>query len=359
MNNKIKILFVLNHFQFSDGVAATLRSLIQNIDKNKYELHLLPLYKLDHNFLKPVESMVTVHRGFGFYFRGMSALISKIPLKWLYHFFVKDKYDIEVAYQYGLSTKMISISPNPNKICWMHTYDSNLTLRSSYCKFPKIVNVAKIGSDKLHNEGFSQADYCYNIIDEENIIKQASEFNSVPTTSKKIVITVCRIDPDKAILRQIKCIEKISGIDNKYEFWIVGNGTDFPVVQDYVSRHRLESYIKLFGSQNNPYKYLVNASLYFCGSLREGFSTACQEAAILGIPVVSTDVDGAKELIEIAECGEVIPNNEEAITERLTAILSDNELIKHWKEIAQNTKSKFFKENRIAKIEKVLIETLF
>ncbi len=350
---KKKILFVLNHFQFSDGVASTLRSLIMNIDPNRYDIHLLPLFRLDRKFLEPVCERVTLHRGFGFYFRGLSKLVDLVPLRLLYRLLVRDKYDLEVAYQYGLPTKMISISPNPHKICWMHTYDSNLILKIYYQKYPKIVNVARIGSEKLHKEGFCQADYCYNIIDEDYIARKASESN-IPTTSKKVVVTVCRIDPDKAMLRQIECIERIHGIDKKYEFWIVGSGTDFSVIQDYVSDHDLDSYIKLFGNQTNPYKYLANASLYFCGSLREGFSTACQEAAILGVPIVTTEVDGAKELIEIADCGEVIPNDEQAITERLTAILSDNNLMNQWKKTAIANRHRFYKQPRIEKIEQTL-----
>lgn len=358
---KKKILFVLNHFQFSDGVAATLRSLIMNINMNNFEIHVLPLYKCDREFVKPIESKVTIHKGIGFYFRGLSKLINKIPLNILYLFFIKEKYDIEIAYQYGLPTKMISVSPNKNKICWMHTYDATLTLKDYYKKFPKIINVAKIGCDKLRKEGFSQVDYCYNIIDEDDLIRKACEpLDILPSrVGKKVIATVCRIDPDKAILRQIKCIESIAETASKYEFWIIGDGSEFLKIQTYLKDHGLNSFIKLLGRQNNPYKFLNKADLYLCASLREGFSTACQEAAILGIPVVSTNVDGAQELVEMAGCGEVIPNNEQSIIYRLSSILTDDSLISTWKRVADINKVKFYKQPRIAKIETILDQYLF
>lgn len=357
---KKKILFVLNHFQFSDGVAATLRSLVLNLNQDMYDIHILPLYKCDKEFCEPIKGLAKIHKGIGFYFRGLSAIISKIPLKWLYRIFVREKFDLEIAYQFGLSTKIISISSCANKICWMHTYDTPLILKNFYKKFPKIINVAKVGSEKLKNEGFFQSDYCYNIIDEEYIKNKATEkILEIPQNkNRKIVITVCRIEADKAILRQIECIERIQNIEKSYEFWIVGGGSEFLKAQKYVSDHNLSSYIKLLGPQNNPYKYLANADLYLCASLSEGFSTACQEAAILGIPVITTDVDGAQELIDLAECGCVIPNNKKDIINKLSDILTNNSLISSWQDTAKNTCYHFYKAARINKIEQVLADSI-
>lgn len=356
MSNRIKILFVLNHFQFSDGVAATLRSLIQNIDKDKYELHLLPLYKLDHDFLTPVESMVKVHRGFGFYFRGMSVFISRIPLKWLYKLLIREKFDLEVAYQYGLSTKIISISPNPNKICWMHGYDSDMVLREYYKRFARIISVSQIGSKKLFSEGFVNSDYCYNIIDEQNILEKSAEQISISKSKRYLIVTICRLSPEKALLREIKCILRANEIMPNFELWIIGDGAERETLETYIESNHLSDSIKLLGQQHNPYKYLKEADLYLCGSLHEGFNTACQEAAILGIPVVSTDVDGAEELIDLAGCGEVIPNDEQAITECLTAILFNDNLVSSWKQIAFANRHRFYKQSRIKKIETELLK---
>jgi len=354
MNNKIKILFVLNHFQFSDGVAATLRSLIQNIDKDKYELHLLPLYKLDHDFLKPVESMVKVHRGFGFYFRGMSAFISRIPLKWLYKLLIREKFDLEVAYQYGLSTKIISVSPNPNKICWMHGYDSDMVLREYYKRFARIISVSQIGSKKLSAEGFVNSDYCYNIIDEQNILEKSAEQISISKSKRYLIVTICRLSPEKALLREIKCILRANEIMPKFELWIIGDGAERETLETYIESNHLSDSIKLLGQQHNPYKYLKEADLYLCGSLHEGFNTSCQEAGILGIPVVSTEVDGAQELIDIMGGGRVVPNSEEGILSIFDEIIRNPSLLDSWKMIVENNKTKLYKKPRIKKIEDTL-----
>lgn len=147
--NKKKILFVLNHFEFSNGVASTLRSLIDNLDQDKFEVHILPLYKYDAEFIEPIKEKVTVHSGFGLYFRGLDKAVDVCPKKLLYKLLVRDNYDLEVAFQFGISTKMISSSPNPNKVCWMHGYDTNMVLRKFYHKFLQIICVSKIGKSKL------------------------------------------------------------------------------------------------------------------------------------------------------------------------------------------------------------------
>lgn len=62
-----------------------------------------------------------------------------IPPRRIYKKFIKEKYDLEVAFQFGIPTKCIAVSENPHKLCWMHTYDANMVLRDYYKKFPKVV----------------------------------------------------------------------------------------------------------------------------------------------------------------------------------------------------------------------------
>lgn len=353
---KKKVLFVTNHFRFSNGVASVLRSLIANLDMTKYDVSLLAIYDFNEEFAAPIMDRIKVVKGFGFYFRGFDKLINLIPNKMLYKHFVKDKYDLEVAFQFGVPTKMIAASDNPHRICWMHTYDEKMVLKEYYKKYPLVVNVARIGTEKLIKEGFneSKCDYCYNIIDEENINRLSEETSDINCKKGKCIITVARLAPDKGFLRYLNCISDIVKIFTDVEFWIVGDGSERPKMEEFISTNNLQNNVRLLGAQTNPFKYVKNADLYFCCSYREGFSTACQEAAILGIPVMSVAVDGAAELIEEAGCGKVIPNSEQAITEELVAYLRDPELAEKWKIEAKRNKMKFYKSERIRKIEAIL-----
>lgn len=351
--NKIKVLFVLNHLQFSDGVAATLLSLVRNINMDDFDIHILPLYKHDSAFTEPIKEIATIHRGIGCYFKGLSTLLSFFPLKWLYRFWIKGNYDMEIAYQFGMSTKILSVSPNQKKICWMHGFDNGMILKKYYKKFLKVISVSKIGSKKLKTEGLN-SDYCYNIIDECNIYNKSKEPAVISKSKQYLLITICRLSPEKALLREIECIKNANIGHKRFELWIIGDGPEKEKIQKYIDSNNIGDSIKMLGQQDNPHKYLTKADLYLCGSLNEGFNTACQEAAILGIPVVSTDVDGAEELIKITEAGRVVPNSKDGIQSVFNEIIENPSLLDTWKMNAENNKIKLYKDARIKKIENIL-----
>ena len=77
----------------------------------------------------------------------------------------------------------------------------------------------------------------------------------------------------------------------------------------------------------------------------------------MGLPVVSVDVDGAKELVELANCGMVVANSEQGITESLIGMAENYDVV-GWKKTAMTSRSLFFKQPRIEKIEKTLDSVL-
>lgn len=353
---KKRILIAVNHFEYSNGVATALRNMLANINYQKYEITLLPIYKFDHEFAEPIIDKIRVINGFGLYFRGLDKIVNLIPLKILYRFLIKEKYDIEVSYQYGVPTKLIAHSTCNNKACWIHTYDEGLTLRKYYEKYKQLVTVAKAGYEKLIKDGMNPAacTYCYNIIDQDMIYSKVSEDVGRDTKGKTIFVTVARIDHDKAFERLFKCIRNIQDkIKNKAEFWVIGGGSEEIQLRRYIKDENLDDTIIMFGSQTNPYKYMAKADLYLCASYREGFSTSCQEAAILGIPVISTKVDGAEELVSLSKAGCIIENNEDGIINGILYAIENRKETERWKKEAQNNKTLFYKEHRISMIEQL------
>ena len=78
---KKKILFVTNHFRFSNGVATVLRNLIANLDENEYDISLLAIYEFNQEFAAPIMNKIKVIPGYNFYFRGFDKLINLIRQK--------------------------------------------------------------------------------------------------------------------------------------------------------------------------------------------------------------------------------------------------------------------------------------
>ena len=110
------------------------------------------------------------------------------------------------------------------------------------------------------------------------------------------------------------------------------------------------------GFQENPYKYVSKADLFVCSSRREGFSTAVSEALVLGVPVVSTDCSGARELLgEHDEYGLVTENNEEALYQGVRRVLDDPALLAYYKKMAAERGKIFDTTSTVKAVEKMLM----
>ncbi len=77
---KKKIVFINNHFQYSDGVARALIGLVNNLDKDKYDVTIKPLYICDRNLGKELAHGVKLEKCFGFYFRGFNRIAKMLPV---------------------------------------------------------------------------------------------------------------------------------------------------------------------------------------------------------------------------------------------------------------------------------------
>ena len=139
------------------------------------------------------------------------------------------------------------------------------------------------------------------------------------------------------------------------KFYILGEGEEHQKLQKQIDDLGVSETCKLLGFDNNPYKYLANANLFVCSSEREGFSTAVTEALVLGIPVVSTEVSGAKELLGYNnEYGIVTDNNENALYEGMYKMLTKDGLLIHYKKQAEIRGKKFSADKTTKAVEKML-----
>ena len=320
-----KILFVTNHLQYSDGVARALVGFANVLAQSGYEVTVMPVFIYDSAFAKEFCPDVKIKKMFGGYFKGLSKIVGILPQKALYGHYVKDEYDIEVAFQYGIPTKMIAASKNKNalKLAWMHGYGEDHLI--DHEKFDKIVSCSKSNAEE-YKEVFKfpeRVTHLYNLIDDKEITEKSQAQINIEKNGKFTFCSVGRLSPEKGFLRLIKCHEKLieEGLDNN--LWIIGGGSEAQVLQNYVAEHDLGGGVVLTGQDNNPYKYIKQSDVFVCSSYREGFSTVCTEAAILGKAIITTEVGGAKELVADNHIGIMTANTDEALYEGMKSVLLD------------------------------------
>lgn len=360
---KKKVLFINNHFQYSDGTVRALIGLVNNLDQNKYDITIKPLFKCDKKLAKELKPGIKLKKVFGFYFRGFNRLVKKIPISFLYKKVVGEEYDIEIAFQCDLPTLIVGASKNSRAVhvFWMHGYS---LWPKEYAKADKVVCVSKYCEEKAREEmhGNVNITHCYNLIDDRKIITLSQM--AVPKEwdfsdrVKPVFVTVGRLSPEKGYMRLIKIAQNLFTEGFLFTLVIIGGGPEEKILQKYIRENNLQDKVFLTGSTTNPHCITSKADCFICSSFAEGYSTVCAEAAILGIPVITTAVPGGAEIIETCSCGLLTDIDDNSLKAGIRSVLENQSILSDWKQTLQTTKYRFGLQSRVKELH-VLFDELY
>ena len=107
----------------------------------------------------------------------------------------------------------------------------------------------------------------------------------------------------------------------------------------------------MLGRKDNPFPYVKKADLFILSSILEGLPTVLYEAIILGVPCVSTEVAGAREILK-DQYGLITENNDEALYCGIKKVLDDKKLLDAYKSEVSMYKSE--NSDIIRKVEKII-----
>lgn len=371
----IKILFLINSLG-GGGAEKVLVNLVNNMDREKFDITVETMFGGGVNLKLLLPNIRYIENHFPCP-PGIAYIMRLISPRWLYRYFIGDrKYDILVAYMHGAPVKVISGCQDKNvkKIAWLHNgkpktgsffrfWFTEKKAFEVYEKCNAIVGVAQSVADAFqsYTHTSKKIDVVYNTNDVE-MIRKLSQRDVEKTFSDHDSLKICsvgRLGHEKGFDRLISVVNKLNREGYRCELLIVGAGSKEQELKKQVSDLRAESWINLVGFQNNPYPYVINADLFVCSSREEGLSTAVTEAIILGIPALSTDVSGAKEILgENNEYGLVVENNEESIYTCIKSLILNRELLLTYKKKAQERASFFETQNCVRQAE-TLFEKVF
>lgn len=352
---KKKVCIVFNHFQFQDGVAraaiAVANTLVKQSDA---DVTLIPLFKFKKDALNLIDERVKVKPFLKFYFRGLQKLVDIIPYKMLYKLVVREKYDIEIGFCLRLPIQIIANSTNSDAAhyAWMHGYDNGLTLKEYYQKVDKLICVSRENAERVAREacGSINVDYSYNPLDDLAVIEQGQVPVGVQKSEEMTFVTVGRQSEEKGFARLIDVVKRLKEDGFNLKLWFVGDGPEHSALVDKVNAYGLEEDVTFWGTQKNPHAYTSKADVFVCSSYTEGYSTACTEAVILEVPVITTAVGGAKEIIEDSEAGLMVENSDEALYEGMKFALCNPDKVNEWKQTLKDTRIKFSHVERSKKL---------
>lgn len=255
------------------------------------------------------------------------------------------RYDTIISFMEGSAVKFHSYIFDKGKrnISWVHIdfQQKHWSLdffrdaedeRQCYEKMDKIIfvsNDAKTGFDSLYHLSAEKYAVHYNIIDADRIRR----LSQMCTAEQKKRFTICmlgRLNTQKRHDRAISVAKTLKELGYDFELWIIGDGELRGKIEKQINEAGLQDVVKLKGFINPPYSMLAQADIFLNTSEAEGFSLVVAEAFCLGIPVVSTNVSGPRELLGDSEYGILTSQEEKDIASAVRTMMDKPQLRKHY-----------------------------
>lgn len=335
-----KLLFITWSVSYGYGTEKSLADILNRMDKNKYSIDVLPLFKnsksniLDNDIrvLEPLIDYTKENRDekkdMDYYYEVLAN-----PLK--FNKLLKDRYDCVIACNHNAPSYFASYMNNTPKVVWIRGDMSELnynkfnpaTVEYSGTKqeynmqknvlktFDNIVVISEVVKKAL-KDNFGITENIYEIpnsVDVEKIRELSNEKISLPRGY--LFTTLGRLDNNKNQILLLKAAKIVKKYRDDFEIALLGDGEDRKKLETYIEENDLEENIKILGFKENPYPYIKNSVATVLTSLSEGFSLALAESSILDTPIISTDVGIAKELIEKYDCGTLINYDERELAD--------------------------------------------
>lgn len=368
---KKKILFCINSLR-DGGAEKILVDIVNHLDPDKYDIEVRLIQKrgvyfecLNSNIKL---SFISGKRG-SFGARVVSRLLPTLPSELLHRLFIRDKYDIEVAFLEGYATKIVAGAPkSTRKIAWVHcdvtktewingVYKTDAGFSSCYRKIDETICVSESVKEAFI-ERFGEVTKLtvkYNPVDDRKIRKLSCENISLqPQKNVVTLISIGRMTPPKNFIRLLTAVNNLLKQGYKIELWLLGEGEERKNLESFVKEQRIHDAVTFTGYLKNPYPYIRQADMYVCSSIYEGFSTAATEAIVLGTPVLTTDVSGMREMLGNSEYGLITENDDDAFENGLRKLLEHPQMLAHYRKMAQKRSSCFTLHNRLQEIEELL-----
>lgn len=372
-----KVLFVIESLS-GGGAEKVLTVLLKHIDKTRFDVTLCTVVEIGV-YMDEVKKYVSCTSILGnpnrktflgkiWYRFKYKCVYNWLPLKWVYRLFIPQGNDVEVAFVEGFATKLMAASSNrqAKKLAWVHTdlinnhwiesiYQNITEERLSYQKYDQIIGVSKQVTNsvqKLYH--LKNVITCYNPIESDVILKWAGENLSLPSKKESLrLVSVGRFVPQKAFDRLLRVVNRLYKEGFSLELWLLGDGEQRPLLEQYIRDKNLEAIVTLWGFQTNPYPYLQQSDLFVCSSVSEGYSTAVTEALIIGLPVVTTACSGMDELLDNGTYGIITTNDEGALYEGVKRCFTQSDLLNTYKEQAIQYKNRVTLKQQMSHIEEL------
>lgn len=118
------------------------------------------------------------------------------------------------------------------------------------------------------------------------------------TSDKKIILFPCRIHPQKRPFMMLDIAQKVYEENNSAVFVVVGDGEQLEDLKKAIQQRKLNDVVLCIGRTDKMKECYHDARLTLICSLKEGLALTAYESCSMGVPVISSDVGGQRDLID-------------------------------------------------------------
>ena len=355
MKNKIKILFVIPNSQIS-GAEGQLLLLIENLDRNQFDIETSCL-EGEGPFSDYVKSIGFITNDFD---RKMSYDFSRL-IK-LYKLIKRKKYDIIIPFCWSAIqyTRLASyLLPSIHVACERgHDYDK-ISIENIISMFLDPISELIIFNSKNQMNGFLNnfrfkkvpVKTIYNGINIDSF--KGDKIDTLHNGLKiskgtKLIGTVGNFTKVKNFEMFIDVCERISNKYGNVKFLAIGDGHNRKIYESIVVSKNLQKKLIFLGYKKEINQIFPMLDIFLLTSNREGMPNVIMEAMASKIPVISTSIDGAKELINHETNGFLVERKDiSGMVNIILNIFKDNYDIDKIKSNAYENISKNFSVNKM------------
>ena len=365
-----KILFIIGILD-TGGVSKSMLSLLNVIDKDKYEVSLLMmnasgafsnqiptgvrvlsdsrLTALTSGF-SGIKDLISFRKGIGFHpILGLFSLIrflisffdkslSGVFLARIFPKITDECFDLIVEYngQQDLYY-MVNKLQGKRKITFFHSdYRKWRYYEKADRKyFGKVDGIYTISEEcvsalkEVFPEYTDKFHLMENISSPSLINKLADELIEPALTKQQhdfIIASLGYVSIGKGSELAVQVAKKLKEVGISFEWWFIGGVTNDWDYQGFVKKNGLEDNVKFLGVKANPYPYLKRADLYVHLSKFEGKSIALDEVKVLCKPVVVTNFSTVHDQFEDRVNASICEMTVEDATDKVTELIHNASL---------------------------------
>lgn len=296
------------------GIETALVTLLNELAKKQYEITLV-LEKKQGIFLEDIDKKIKIieyspSNNKNVFLRKIINLAKRTKFILKY----KNKFNFSASYAtYSLPGSFVARTASKNNALWVHSNYmalfnndknafNNFFEKLNINQFSKIIFVSN-DAKKAFTEQFAELEekslVINNIIDYNKILKLSEE----KITEKKdnditTFLYVGRLtENDKKISRIIESAKILKEKNVLFKVIVIGDGKDKKQYTKMVQDYELEKYVIFLGKKKNPYPYFKVSDYLILTSEYEGFPVVYNEAKILNLPVITTNVSDSETII--------------------------------------------------------------